>query len=438
MSSELLSPDLRDRILQGGGAVTVNSDGSISLAPAASKNAKVTGGTSALEVQNSTNDNAGTYLHGQGTVLKIEVDSDLNGTLHDLIDCRNTGSGDGLWMVHQGGIVSGVPSTGGAAGLNVLVPQYLDWPVVNNGRTGSTPNTKTNQSGLYIEVQTTDATQQGISLRHYAGGPALYINNQPTDYAGGNGPGIQIDHRGTGAALNVDVYSNAYGVVINQNTGYTATPLLVRDYGSSGGSVSLLNAENTASRNALVVTGYGDSQGRIRLTYQGVIRIGSGSAAADTLLFRAAAGVLGLQNNTPATSAELVIYGTAGSALFPTDYERIRIRESSNQFQIITEAGGTGSTRSLFFGVGGAVSWGVRGSSSAFVAVNDGTNDIGESTQLRPRNGYFTGGVAVKVKAGTPADADFTNPVDGMLATDSTGNKIWVRLSGTWKGVAVA
>lgn len=60
------------------------------------------------------------------------------------------------------------------------------------------------------------------------------------------------------------------------------------------------------------------------------------------------------------------------------------------------------------------------------------------STIKTDGNIVTVGAVGTKVKAGTPADADVTTPVDGMIVADSTGNKIWVRLGGVWKGVAVA
>jgi hypothetical protein len=47
-------------------------------------------------------------------------------------------------------------------------------------------------------------------------------------------------------------------------------------------------------------------------------------------------------------------------------------------------------------------------------------------------------GIATAVKAGTPSDADVTNPVSGMLVVDTTASKIWVRVGSTWKSVAVA
>lgn len=47
-------------------------------------------------------------------------------------------------------------------------------------------------------------------------------------------------------------------------------------------------------------------------------------------------------------------------------------------------------------------------------------------------------GVSTLVKAGAPVDGDFgAAPPNGTLAVDSTNNKIYVRIGGTWKGVVV-
>jgi hypothetical protein len=72
------------------------------------------------------------------------------------------------------------------------------------------------------------------------------------------------------------------------------------------------------------------------------------------------------------------------------------------------------------------------------ISVTDGAGDIGQSGATRPRNIYLTGSIAVKTKAGAPVDGDYTNPVDGMVAVDTTNNKWYVRIGGTWKGVTVA
>jgi hypothetical protein len=60
------------------------------------------------------------------------------------------------------------------------------------------------------------------------------------------------------------------------------------------------------------------------------------------------------------------------------------------------------------------------------------------STIKTDGNIVTVGAIGTKVKAGTPVDGDLTTPVDGMIVADSTGNKLWVRLGGTWKGVTVA
>lgn len=130
-----------------------------------------------------------------------------------------------------------------------------------------------------------------------------------------------------------------------------------------------------------------------------------------------------------------------------TNYERANLSWAANAAFLLTEQGGTGQARPLYLGTTGSAivvlrsnatdRWAVQ-SSGHFTAVTDNAIDIGLSGSSRPRNGYFAGGVAVKVKAGVPADGDFTGPVDGMLAVDSTDNKIYVRIGGTWKGVVVA
>ena len=47
-------------------------------------------------------------------------------------------------------------------------------------------------------------------------------------------------------------------------------------------------------------------------------------------------------------------------------------------------------------------------------------------------------GVTVTTKAGIPTDADFTAPTDGIVVIDTTHSKIYVRIGGVWKSVAVA
>src|SRR5262245_26416138 len=80
--------------------------------------------------------------------------------------------------------------------------------------------------------------------------------------------------------------------------------------------------------------------------------------------------------------------------------------------------------------------WGIEPINGNFLPVTGNVTDIG-STVNRIRNLYLSSSVVNKVKAGTPVDADVVSPADGMMVLDSTANKIWVRLGGAWKGVAV-
>jgi hypothetical protein len=115
---------------------------------------------------------------------------------------------------------------------------------------------------------------------------------------------------------------------------------------------------------------------------------------------------------------------------------------------IISSSGG------IFFQTNSAGAWKWKMDKTTGSFIPFGTNnsaDIGDTSYcvrnilwggiMIPRGtGREMGVVQNRVKAGTPTDADM--PVygisDGALVVDTTGNKIWVRIGGTWKGVAVA
>lgn len=169
---------------------------------------------------------------------------------------------------------------------------------------------------------------------------------------------------------------------------------------------------------------------------------GIGVGATDCLLSRDAGNILAQRNGT--NQQTFRVYNTYTDA---SNYERFIMHANGNNMDLATEAAGTGTARNLRvwaasgaqvqFLTGGGIRWAVDANGN-FITGTDNAFDIGQSGATRPRNGYFSGGVAVKVKAGVPADGDFTNPVDGMLAVDSTDNKIYVRIGSAWKGVAVA
>ena len=65
--------------------------------------------------------------------------------------------------------------------------------------------------------------------------------------------------------------------------------------------------------------------------------------------------------------------------------------------------------------------------------------DHSASSMLRTFSGtgYAYNGQRVKVKAGVPSDADFTDPQDGLQCFDSNNNRLYVRLGGLWKYAAL-
>lgn len=108
----------------------------------------------------------------------------------------------------------------------------------------------------------------------------------------------------------------------------------------------------------------------------------------------------------------------------------------------------------IFFqtNIDGAWKWKIDKVTGAWIPF--GTNnaaDIGDGSYcvrnilfggiLWPRgSGRETGVVQNRIKAGIPTDADMPSfgASDGMLVVDTQNNKIWVRVTGVWKGVVVA
>jgi hypothetical protein len=166
-------------------------------------------------------------------------------------------------------------------------------------------------------------------------------------------------------------------------------------------------------------------------------------ASRDVRLVRdGVAGVLGLRNTGQAQLLRL--YDTYTDV---NNWSRLEIGSVSGEQRILSNALGapaiqhlkigTIGAAHLYFRTSGTDRWLVH-SGGALLAQVDATYDIGAAGASRPRNGYFSGGVAVFDKAGAPVDGDFASPVNGMIAADHTNNKLWVRLGGTWKGVVVA
>jgi hypothetical protein len=101
----------------------------------------------------------------------------------------------------------------------------------------------------------------------------------------------------------------------------------------------------------------------------------------------------------------------------------------------ILAAGGT--SRPLWFGVGanGIIVESFRLLTDSRIQLN---KDMIQGTGTNIGVNNVAGSVVAKVKAGSPADGDFTTATDGLVVVDSTNNKIWARVGGAWKGVAIS
>jgi hypothetical protein len=82
--------------------------------------------------------------------------------------------------------------------------------------------------------------------------------------------------------------------------------------------------------------------------------------------------------------------------------------------------------------------WSVNfGAGAHLQALSDNTQDIGASAASRPRNVFSAGAVATGGKAGAALDTDVNTPTDGMLRFDSTNNRLYCRIGGTWRYAAL-
>lgn len=62
-----------------------------------------------------------------------------------------------------------------------------------------------------------------------------------------------------------------------------------------------------------------------------------------------------------------------------------------------------------------------------------GTAAVAVKTEVAAGPSQFLGGLQVPVKAGIPVDADFAPVTDGLVVGDTSNNRLYIRLGGTWK-----
>jgi len=76
--------------------------------------------------------------------------------------------------------------------------------------------------------------------------------------------------------------------------------------------------------------------------------------------------------------------------------------------------------------------WVIQSADHAFKPYTNGTVDCGTSA-LQIRNVFAAGALKTGGKAGVAVDGDVNTPTDGMLRYDSTNNRLYIRIGGTWR-----
>jgi len=131
-----------------------------------------------------------------------------------------------------------------------------------------------------------------------------------------------------------------------------------------------------------------------------------GAAGIDTILARDAAGTLAQRDGTNAQTFNIYETYSGGGA----NYSRMQLVATGASFEIVSQAAGTGTVRSLqlksatgtnfYFGGNGAVQWRVNGTTGDLEAQTDATYSIGTNSGNRPKNiditgNLYTGGVII-------------------------------------------
>ena len=160
-----------------------------------------------------------------------------------------------------------------------------------------------------------------------------------------------------------------------------------------------------------------DVQDRWYVRGDGQMRFGDGTTAPDTVLLRGGAGLLWIGASNVKTAIR--IFGAAAT-------------DNLIDHRVTTDA-----QPRFFIRADGFHAWGdgtlAAGDTTLYRGAADRlkTDDLLDATPM---------GLATKVKAGAPVDADWAvAPPIGTIVLDTTGNKLWVRTAAaTWKGATIA
>jgi hypothetical protein len=97
-----------------------------------------------------------------------------------------------------------------------------------------------------------------------------------------------------------------------------------------------------------------------------------------------------------------------------------------------------GSSNTLRYTVAGQFQLPATGSTGGLLVGGDTNLYRGAADQLKTDDLLVAESVTLKLKAGTPADADFTNTSvpNGAVAIDTTGPTLYARIAGSWTAIA--
>lgn len=269
---------------------------------------------------------------------------------------------------------------------------------------GDATNTwRTIYVGTSVVIGTAEATLTGTNkLNIYAAGPAYALFRDTTNdieaFCGVSTSGTNSAVFGSATNHPIIFYSNGTARWVVSASGHL-----------------LANTNNTYD--------IGDGSNNPRTIYAGTsVTLASAATlvwSTDLILRRGGANVLQQSNGTNAQASYL--YNTTDSDATPANYERGELRWSSNQLQLVTTEGGTGTSRSMVIGPMGAsgnlilqtvntARW-YFGTTGHWLAFVDNTYDLGASGASRPRTGYF----------GTRVICDSATGLQGTEALFSAG-----------------
>jgi hypothetical protein len=251
--------------------------------------------TTPFTVTTTTGNNAVAAIvnaYGNGLLVNQTFDhSAANEGPRDSMGVYHKSTGDGLFIGHAGGEPPGYSAVaGGDAGVNVLIPKYLD--DIGSGWAGTIVNNRTNMKGLFIQAQPNNINVSAAILLSWTNSPCLIITNQDPSHPPGGGSALYIEDWGGGSGANSMLTTGlasannaiAYTTVRPHGSAYSTTVAYV-DPGAPNAALAV-----SVARGNITVSLATDASGARISTAAAVIAAIAASPAAAALVTAANAG----------------------------------------------------------------------------------------------------------------------------------------------------